>query len=134
MGNLLTTKTLLLCTDYVAQYATHYGQTRIYGASTGLQDMPSEGRHNRHSGAYLPLHPPKGLDTISDDYGLAGSCRRMDIAAAAGARATRMSLLWPGWSSWRTSTGATPRDGTYDYATAGSGPTRQSEARDYEIA
>ena len=52
----------------------------------------------------------------------------MDLAAAAGARATRMSLLWAGWSSWRTRAGATPRyrDGTDDYATAGSGPTRQS--------
>ena len=28
--------------------------------------------------------------------------------------------------SWRTRTGATPCDGTDDYATAGSGPTRQS--------
>ncbi len=58
----------------------------------------------------------------------------MDLAAAAGARATRMSLLWAGWSSWRTRAGATPRYGTNDYATAGSGPTRQSGARDSEFA
>ncbi len=52
----------------------------------------------------------------------------MDLAAAAGAHATRMSLLWAGWSSWRTRAGATPRYGTDDYANAGSGPTRQSGA------
>ncbi len=57
--------------------------------------MPSEGRHSKHSGAYLPL-PPLGLDSISDDYGPAASCLRMDLAAAAGARATRMNLLWAG--------------------------------------
>jgi hypothetical protein len=96
--------------------------------------MPSEGRHSRHSGAYLPLLPPPGLDIISDDYGPAASCRRMDLDAAAGARATRMSLLWAGWSSWRTRAGATPCYGTDDYATVGSGPTLQSEARDSEIA
>jgi hypothetical protein len=52
-------------------------------------------------------------------------------AAAAGARVTRMSLLWPGWRSWQT--GATPRYGTDDYATAGNGPTRQSGAWDSEL-
>ncbi len=57
----------------------------------------------------------------------------MDLAAAAGARATRMSLLWAGLSSWRTRAGATPRYGPDDYATAGSGPTRQSGARDSEF-
>jgi hypothetical protein len=96
--------------------------------------MPSEGRHSRHSGAYLSLLPQQGLDTISDDYGQAMSCRRMDLATAAGARATRMSLLWAGWSSWRTRAGATPCYGTDDYATAGSGPTRQHGARDSEFA
>jgi hypothetical protein len=57
----------------------------------------------------------------------------MDPAAAAGARAIRMSPLWAGGSSWRTWAGATPRNGTDDYATAGSGPTRQSGARDSEL-
>jgi hypothetical protein len=60
--------------------------------------MPSEGGH---SGAYLPQQPQPGLNTINDDYGPATSCRRMDLAAAAGARATRMSLLWAGWSGGR---------------------------------
>jgi hypothetical protein len=57
----------------------------------------------------------------------------MDLAAAARARATRMSLLWAGWSSWRTWAGATARNGTDDHATAGSGPMRQSHARDSEM-
>ncbi len=34
-----------------------------------------------------------GLGTISDDYGPAATCRSMDLAAAVGARATRMSQL-----------------------------------------
>jgi hypothetical protein len=57
----------------------------------------------------------------------------MDLAAAAGARATRMSLLWAGQNSWRTRAGATPRYGTDDHATAGSGPTRQSDERDSKM-
>jgi hypothetical protein len=97
--------------------------------------MRSEKRHSRHSGAYLPLLSPLGLYTISEDYGQAGSSLRMDLAATAGAHATRMSLLWAGRSSWWTKAGATPRygPGTDDYATAGSGPTRQSGARDSEL-
>ncbi len=43
--------------------------------STGLLAMPSEGRHSRHSGAYLPQLLQLGLDTISDDYGPATTCR-----------------------------------------------------------
>ena len=66
----------------------------------------------------------------------------MDLAAdAAGARATdaatRMSLLWAAWSSWRTWARATVHSdpalsGLNDHTTtrAGSGPTRQSDARD----
>ncbi len=93
--------------------------------------MPLEGRHSRHSVAYLPLLPPQGLDTISDDYVPAGSRQRMDITTAA---VTRMSLLWAGRSSWRTWAGATPCYGTDDYATAGSGPTHQSGARDSKLS
>jgi hypothetical protein len=48
-----------------------------------------------------------------------------NLAAAAEARATRMSLLLTGWSSWRTRAEATPRYGTGDYGTAGSGPPLQ---------
>jgi hypothetical protein len=58
----------------------------------------------------------------------------MDLAAAASARATRISLLWACWISWRTRARATPRYGTDDYATVGSGPTRQSGARDSVFA
>ena len=42
----------------------------------------------------LPQLPQPGLGTISDDYWLAATCRSMDLAAAAGARATSMSRLW----------------------------------------
>jgi hypothetical protein len=54
--------------------------------------MPSEGRHSKHSGASTADNAP-GLDTISDDYGQAATYQSMarDLAAAAGARATRMS-------------------------------------------
>ena len=41
----------------------------------------------------LPQITQPGLGTISDDYGPAAICRSMDLAAAAGARATRKSLL-----------------------------------------
>ncbi len=70
--------------------------------------------------------------TISDDYGPAATCRSMDLAAAAGARATSMSRLWAGDAAG----GRGPErrcDGTHDYATAGSWPTRQSGARDSEL-
>ncbi len=91
--------------------------------------MPSEGRHSRQSGAYFPQLQQQGLNTISNNYGVATTCRRMYLAAAE-ARATRMSLLWAGQSGWRTMAGATLSYGTDDYTTAGSRPTRQSEARD----
>ncbi len=67
--------------------------------------------------------PPKGV------------VRRMrhHLASAAGASTTSMSLLWAGRSSWRTWAEATLCYGTDDYATAGSGPTRQSKARDSEL-
>ncbi len=44
----------------------------------------------------LPQLPQPGLSTISDYYGPAVTCRSMDLAAAAGARATRKSRLWAG--------------------------------------
>ncbi len=58
----------------------------------------------------------------------------MDLAAATGARATLMSLLWAGRSSWcssawRTRAGATPHHGIDDYVTAGSWLARQSRAQ-----
>jgi hypothetical protein len=110
--------------EHMLAVGTHYGQTWIYGP--GLRSMPSEGLRSRHSRASQQQLQKQGLDTTSDDYGQATSCQRLDLATAAGARATRMSLLWAGWSSWRTWAGVTPRYRTDDYATAGSGPTRQS--------
>ncbi len=74
------------------------GRTTGRLGSTGLRAMISEGRRSRHSGAYLPQLPQPGLDTISDDYEPAASCRRMALAAATGARATRMKLADEGRS------------------------------------
>jgi len=71
---------------------THYGPTRIYGptghaiggtAQQALRELPTR------------LSQP-GLGTISDDYGPAAFRRSKDLAAAAGARATRMSRLRAG--------------------------------------
>ena len=44
----------------------------------------------------LPQLQQPGLGTISDDYGPVATCRSMDLAAATGARVTRMSRLWAG--------------------------------------
>ncbi len=44
----------------------------------------------------LPQIMQPGLGTTSDEFGPAATCRSMDLAAAAGARATRMSRLWAG--------------------------------------
>ena len=75
------------------------GRTTGRLGSTGLRAMPSEGRHSRHSGASTTA--TAGLSTISDDYGPAAIRRSMDLAAAAGARATRMSRLRAGDAAGR---------------------------------
>jgi hypothetical protein len=46
-----------------------------------------------------------GLGTTSDDYGPAVTCRSMDLAAAAGACATRMGRLWAGDTAGRRGPG-----------------------------
>ncbi len=76
--------------ERVRVVGTHYGPTRIYGPTGHAIE-----RHSRHSGASTADNAP-GLGTISDDYGPAATCRSLDLAAAAGARATRMSQLWAG--------------------------------------
>ncbi len=96
------------------------------------EHMLAVGTHNWPTRIYRPTEHAigttaaiaAGLDTISDDYWLAGAAgrRRGDLAAAAGARATCISLLWAGRSSWQMRViRATPRYGTDDYATAGAG-------------
>jgi hypothetical protein len=102
-------------------------------------DLQAYGPCHRRDGTagtpeLLPQITQPGLGTTSDDYGPAATCRSMNLASAAGARATRMSQLWAGDAAgaWRKRTRATPCDVTNDYATAGSGPTRQSVARDSE--
>ena len=63
--------------------------------STGLRPC-----HRRDGTAGTPELLPQlsqpGLGTASDDYGPAAIRRSKDLAAAAGARATRMSRLWAG--------------------------------------
>jgi len=111
---------------------THYGPTRIYGP-TG---HAIGGTAQQALRELLPQLPLPGLSTISDDYGPAAICQSMDLAAAAGARATRMSLLRAGDAAgaWRTRTGATPCDGTDDYVTAGAGRRVSPGARDSECS
>jgi hypothetical protein len=69
----------------------------------------------------LPQKTQPGLGTTRDDYGPAATCRSMDLAAAAGARATRMGRL-------RAGDAAGGRGPERHLATgpAGSGPMRQS--------
>ncbi len=73
----------------------HYWPTRIYGP-TG---HAIGGTAQQALRELLPQLSQQGLGTITDDYGPAATCRSMesmDLAAAAGARATRMSRLWAG--------------------------------------
>ncbi len=70
-----------ICDIRSFKFGEQSGRTTGRLGSTGLLAMPSEGWHT------------PGLDTNSDDYGPAATCRSMDLAATAGARATRMSIL-----------------------------------------
>ena len=71
---------------------THYGPTRIYGP-TG---HAIGGTAQQALLELLQQLLQPGLGTISDDYGPAAIRRSKDLAAAAGARATRMSRLRAG--------------------------------------
>jgi hypothetical protein len=82
----------------------------------------------------IPQLSQPGLGTISDDYGPAAIRRSMDLAAAAGARATRMSRLRAGDAAGGRGPGATQCDGTDDYATAGAGQRVSPGARDPECS
>jgi hypothetical protein len=88
---------LYLCCNICAirSFDEPSGRTTARLGSTGLRAMPSEGRRSRHSGASTADNAP-GLGTISDDYGQAANCRSKDLAAAAGAHATRMSRVRAG--------------------------------------
>ncbi len=76
---------------------THYGQTRIYGP----MDHAIGGTAQQALQELLQQLQQPGLGTISDDYGQAATCRSMDLAAAAGARATRKSRLLAGDAAGR---------------------------------
>ena len=110
---------------------THYGPTRIYGPTGhAIGGTAQQALRSSSAAAFTaaPTHYQSPLPARR-------SCPNMHLAAGGGgARVTRMSVVWAGWSRWRTRAGATARYGTDDYATAGSGPTHQSGARDSESA
>ena len=103
---------------------THYGPTRIYGPTghaiggTAQQTLRSFHRSYRSRASALSVtttgrQRPVGVWTSPPPLGPA-----------------RLARVYYGPAdqqrcSWRTRNGATPCDGTDDYATAGSGPTRQ---------
>jgi hypothetical protein len=106
--------------ERVRAVGKHYWQTLIYGPTghaiggTAQQALLSFYCREHSQASTIPVtttgqQRPVGVWTSP--------------TAAAGARATR---------NWRMRTGATPCDGTDDYATAGSGPTRQSRTLDSE--
>ena len=78
--------------ERVQAVGTHYGPTRIYGP-TG---HAIGGTAQQALRELLQQLPQPGLGTISHDYWPAATCRSMDLAAAAGARATRKSRLRAG--------------------------------------
>jgi hypothetical protein len=71
------------------------------GRTTGrLRSTDLRPCHRRDGTAGTPeLLPQPGLGTNSDDYGPAATCRSMDLATTAGARATCMSRLWAGYAA-----------------------------------
>ena len=110
---------------------THYGPTRIYGPTGHVIG----GTAQQALRELLPRLSQQGLGTISDDYGPAAFRRSKDLAAAAGARATRMSRLRAGDAAGGRGLGASPCDRTYDdHATAGAGQGVSPRARDSECS
>ncbi len=85
----------------VATYATSGALASSRDALRADSDLRAYGPCHRRDGTagtpeLLPQLAQPGLGTNSDDYGPAATCRSMDLAAAAGARATRTSRLWAG--------------------------------------
>ena len=111
--------------DIVATYATSEALASSRDALRADSDLLAYGPCHRRAGtAGTPELLPQilmitrpGLGNIRDDYGPAATCRS--------ARDSHESTMGQR-CSWRTRTAATPCDGTDDYATAGSWPTRQS--------
>ena len=78
--------------ERVRAVGKHYGRTRIYGP-TG---HAIGGTAQQALRELQPQLLQQGLGTISADYGPVATCQSMDLAAAAGARATRKSRLRAG--------------------------------------
>ena len=124
----------------VATYATSGACTSSRDALRADSDLRAYGPCHRRDGTadtpeLLPRLSQPGLGTISDDYGPAAFRRSKDLAAAAGARATRMSRLRAGDAAGGRGLGASPCDRTYDdHATAGAGQGVSPRARDSECS
>ena len=89
----------MVCVLDVATYATSGALASSRDALRADLDLRAYGPCHRRDGTadtpeLLPQLLQPGLGTISDDYGPAAFRRSKDLAAAAGARATRMSRLW----------------------------------------
>ncbi len=87
----------------VATCATSGALASSRDALRAGSDLRAYGPCHRRDGTagapeLLPQLPQPGLGTISDDYGPAATCRSMVLAAAARARATRMSRLRAHWA------------------------------------
>jgi hypothetical protein len=113
---------------------THYGPTRIYGPTghaiggTAQQTLRSFYRSYRSRASALSV-------TTTGRQRSVGARSAKDLAAAAGARATRMSRLRAGDAAGGRGLGASPCDRTYDdHATAGAGQGVSPRARDSECS
>ncbi len=121
---------IIILEKLVAPYATSGAYENSWDALRADSNLRAYGTCRRRDGTEGTPEPNyrcyrRRASTLSVTTRRAGrSSRRMDLAAAAGARATRMILLWASWRSWWMRSGATPRYWTNDYTTAGSGPTR----------
>ena len=87
--------------SHVATNATSGALASSRDALRADSDLRAYGPCHRRDGTadtleLLPQLSQPGLGTISDDYGAAAFRRSKDLAAAAGARATRMSRLRAG--------------------------------------
>ena len=117
----------LMQDPFIATYATSGALASSRDALRADSDLRAYGPCHRRNGTagapeLLPQITQPGLGTISDDYGPAACRPRRRRRAPRDSKESTTGRQ----CSLRTRTGATPCDGTDDYATAGSRPTRQS--------